>query len=94
MEMIKQIDEILVRFLYHAHNQTEWTNHLTDDRKRLDIYIQLIENSYTQLPILILPNFQWVNHVRNLISKNSFAIDENCCQLMYPSLKSSMKSSS
>ncbi len=87
MDMIKQIDEILAQFLYHAHNQTEWTNHLTDDRRRLEIYIGIIETYQKNLPITILPNFQWVNHVKNLICKYSFAINENCFKLMYPSIK-------
>ncbi len=92
MNMIKQIDEILARFLYHAHNQTEWTDHLTADRKRLEIYIEIIDAYHKNLPIIILPNFQWVNHVNNLISKYYFSINENCCKLMYPSLNSSIKS--
>jgi hypothetical protein len=92
MDMIKQIDEILARFLHHAHNQTEWTDHLTEDRKRLEIFIEIIADYYPYLPIPTLPDFQWVNHVKFLIRKNSYEINENCCKLMYPSLNSSFKS--
>ncbi len=91
-EFIDQIDEILAKFLNYAHSQTEWTNHLTEDRNRLEIYIRHIEASYTQYPILTLPNFQWVNHLRNLICKYHFSIFEDCCMLMYPSLNSSIPS--
>src|SRR5438105_4042470 len=86
IEMINQIDKILERFLYHAHSQTEWTNHLTEDQERLRIYIRLIETSSTQYLIVLLPDFQWVHHVKSLIDKSFFAIHENCCTLMYPSL--------
>ncbi len=93
IDLTKQIDEILQRFLYHAHNQTEWTDHLTKDRNRLQEYIQFIENYYKGLPILALPNLQWVNHVKNLISKHFFDIHQDCCKLMYPYSNSFIKSS-
>ncbi|CAF4102191.1 unnamed protein product, partial [Rotaria sp. Silwood2] len=43
MDMIDRIDKILVQFLYHAHSQTAWTNHFTEDPNRLKIYIKYIE---------------------------------------------------
>ena len=89
MEMINRINGILARFLHHAHSQTEWTNHLTEDRKRLEIFVRLIETFDTRTVAVILPKSQWVNHVNNLIDKYSFAINENCCPLMYPCLNSS-----
>lgn len=90
LEMIEKINTILTKFLYCAHNQTEWTEHLTADQKRLQIYIDLIESADKNFPMTILPHFQWVKHVRSLISKNSFAINENCTSLMYPSVKNSV----
>ncbi|CAF0719522.1 unnamed protein product [Rotaria sp. Silwood1] len=84
MDMINQIDKILDQFLYHAHSQTEWTNHLTEDQNRLKIYIKYIEANYKHLPILALPDIQWINHVQNLINKKSNAIYENCSTLLYP----------
>ena len=39
MNMIKRIDEILAQFLHHAHNQTEWTEHLIEDHSSLTPYI-------------------------------------------------------
>lgn len=82
-EMLHRIDAIHAQFLHHAHNQTEWTGHLTEDRNRLEMYIQLITNSYTQYPILTLPNYRWISHVHSLISKCGFAIYEDCLKLMY-----------
>jgi hypothetical protein len=84
--MKNRIDEILSKFLHHAHGQTEWTNHLTEDRNRLNTFIQHIETYYIHLPIITLPSYQWVDHVNSLISKSSFAIDEKCCTLMFPFL--------
>jgi hypothetical protein len=87
IDMINRIDAILLKFLNHAHGQTEWTQHLTEDRQRLNTFIQHIESYYKQLPIITLPSYKWVNHVNNLIWKNSSAIfDQNCCTLMYPLL--------
>lgn len=91
IDMIKRIDEILTRFLHHAHNQTDWTDHLTSDRKRLEIYIELIENHRKNSPMAFLPNHQWVDHVNCLIRKTRFSITENCCPLMYPFVNSSIQ---
>jgi hypothetical protein len=91
IEFIYQIDEILKKFLNHAHSQTEWTSHLTEDRNRLEIYIRHIETSYTQYPILTLPNYQWMNHIRSLICKSYFSIYEDCCMLMYPPVHHSIQ---
>ena len=93
MEMLHRIDEIQGKFLHHAHSQTEWMDHLAMDRNRLEFYIQHIENSYRQHPILHLPDYRWISHVHSLICKSSFAIYEDCVKLMYPSLNSSMQSS-
>jgi len=93
IDLTKQIDKILERFLYHAHNQTEWTNHLTKDRDRLQNYIQLIENFYKDRPMFSLPSSQWINHVKNLISKHFFDIHQDCCTLMYSYSNSFIKSS-
>ena len=90
-EFIHQIDGILEKFLHHAHSETEWTNHLTEDRNRLELYIQHIENSYSQYPIVTLPNYQWINHVRSLIFKYHFSIYEDCLKLIYPSLNTSIQ---
>ncbi|CAF0932440.1 unnamed protein product [Rotaria sordida] len=84
IDMINRIDNILAQFLYHAHSQTEWTNHLTEDRDRLKTYVKYIEAYYKDLPIVALPDFQWITHVQNLINKNSKAIYENCSTLLYP----------
>lgn len=91
--MLHRIDEIQAKFLHHAHNQTEWTNHLAIDRDRLECYIQHIENSHRQHPILHLPDYRWISHVHSLIYKTSFAIYEDCLKLMYPSVNLSMQSS-
>ncbi|CAF2305952.1 unnamed protein product [Rotaria sp. Silwood2] len=84
MDMIDRIDKILVQFLYHAHSQTAWTNHLTEDQNRLKIYIKYIEANCKDLPIIALPDFQWIQHIQNLINKNSNSIYENCSALLYP----------
>jgi hypothetical protein len=91
IELIRQIDMILDKYLYHAHSESEWTNHLTEDQARLEVYVRHIENSYTQYPIVTLPNYQWVNHVRCLIFKSNFSVYENCCMLMYPSVSPSIQ---
>ena len=83
-ELIQRIDAILAKFLHHAHSQSEWTSHLEEDRNRLEIYIRHIETSYVQYPILTLPNYRWVDHIRSLICQSYFAIYEDCCMLMYP----------
>ena len=83
-DLIKRIDQILDRFLHHAHNQTEWTDHLTNDRRHLEIFIRYIDTSFKQYPISSLPTFQWIYHVQRLISKTFYAIDESCCKFMYP----------
>lgn len=80
-EMIGKIDEILKRFLHHAHNQTEWTEHLTKDRRKLEFYVKYIENSLKSYPIYSLPKFQWVYHVQRLICKTTYAIEEDCFKL-------------
>jgi hypothetical protein len=81
VDMVDQIDKILARFLHHAHNQTEWTDHLTDDRRRLKCDINYIERCPKYQPILSLPNFFWLNHVNSLIRNDSFAIREKCFNL-------------
>lgn len=94
IDMVNQIDEILKRFLHHAHNQTEWTDHLTKDREQLQNYIRYIEKYYKHLPIIALPSSQWVAHVKSLISKSSFAIYEDCFKLLYSYSTSSFIKSS
>ena len=91
LDMINEIDKILTRFLYHAHNQTEWTDHLTEDRNRLEIIIRYIENSPTDRSIYGLPSLRWMKHVDNLIYKMSFAIHDRCDTLLYSNSTSSIQ---
>lgn len=93
IEMTHRIDKILAQFLHHAHNQTEWTCHLADDRNRLENYIRYMDNSYKQYPILTLPNYLWISHVHCLICKSVYSISEDCCKLMYPPSDFSIRSS-
>lgn len=86
MNMIEQIDKILAKFLHHAHNQTEWTDHLEKDRQELQEFIQFIDYSHKNLSIRGLPDEKWVTHVQLLIYNNRSAIFENCHKLMYPPL--------
>ncbi|CAF3044114.1 unnamed protein product [Rotaria socialis] len=87
MDLIKRIDEILAKFLHHAHNQTEWTDHLSEDRKLLQTYIEFIDTYYTHFAVPVLPDSQWVYHVKDLIDNRKYAIYEVCGKLLYPTVK-------
>lgn len=79
--LVDQIDKILAPFQHHAHSQTEWTGHLTEDRSRLMDYIRSIDYTANYLPVLRLPSWSWIYHVENLICKESYAIYEICADL-------------
>lgn len=83
-ELIQKIDMILEKFRYHAHSQTEWTNHLMNDQQKLKNFVQMIDASPKQYIVFNIPKFQWVFHVQQLIEKNDYAIHETCDDILYP----------
>lgn len=75
---IDAIDAILKKFLYHAHSQVDWTDHLTADRRELKRHIKNIESTSTNLTVLGLPDYDWMKHVTYLILKDSSEIYRKC----------------
>jgi hypothetical protein len=84
LKQIQQIDTIIARFVGHAHNQTEWVDHLAQDRNDLQTFVHCIERTPSDLAVLYLPTDQWLSHVDDLIDKYRFAVDEKCTWLLRP----------
>ena len=78
LKQIQDIDTIVARFVDHAHSQTEWVGHLTQDRADLQIFVRYIQETLSYMTVIHLPTELWLKHVDDLIKNDWFAIDENC----------------
>ncbi|CAF0951348.1 unnamed protein product [Adineta steineri] len=78
LKQIQDINTIVARFIDHAHNQTEWVEHLTQDRLDLQIFVRDINQTPSNFKVIDLPTEFWLAHIDDLIKKDGFAIDYDC----------------
>ena len=83
LDLIKQMDAILGQYLFHAHSDTQWTNHLTQDRQRLKDYVKFVEGYLPNQPIVALPSSEWMNHVKSLLCKQTYVVYEDCSKIFF-----------